>query len=330
MLMKNGSDSLNLISIHSHKGGVGKTTLAAVLAAALAQRGQKVCLLDLDLLAPALATVLGVQETWPGIGEFLFCMRDEKGEESRGYKPKEVCRPVESRWAGAGDSGVWLVPARADYELARGAQSYLMAEERSGLLEARVEILLEGLRKELKITTFVLDLAPSLFGMSGAVFRLAARLEQSVVLVSTPAYADLRGTQAMLNQMFEAVEDAADYEAVGKQAGTDRAASTPRMAFLLNRFLGDPDSGNQRTAVMRVMRAALGKEGDFQDAGLVEQWLKKFDRVATMPENPDWRRLSEVRLGPAEPPVSLGQVVTKEIRDLAEWLESASKEPENR
>ena len=41
--MKNGPDSLNLVSIHSHKGGVGKTTLAAVLAAALAQRGQEVC-----------------------------------------------------------------------------------------------------------------------------------------------------------------------------------------------------------------------------------------------------------------------------------------------
>jgi hypothetical protein len=41
---------MKIISIHSHKGGCGKTTLALVLAKAHAMAGKKVCLLDLDFL----------------------------------------------------------------------------------------------------------------------------------------------------------------------------------------------------------------------------------------------------------------------------------------
>ncbi len=41
------------IAFHSYKGGTGKTTLAANLAAYLAKRGHNVCLLDFDVYAPS-------------------------------------------------------------------------------------------------------------------------------------------------------------------------------------------------------------------------------------------------------------------------------------
>jgi MinD-like ATPase involved in chromosome partitioning or flagellar assembly len=44
------------ISIHSHKGGSGKTLVAMNLAAHLAQNGQRVALMDMDLTAPSLGT----------------------------------------------------------------------------------------------------------------------------------------------------------------------------------------------------------------------------------------------------------------------------------
>src|SRR5919201_2375890 len=42
------------IAFHSYKGGTGKTTIAANLAALLAKRGYRVFLLDLDVYAPSL------------------------------------------------------------------------------------------------------------------------------------------------------------------------------------------------------------------------------------------------------------------------------------
>jgi len=44
------------LAFHSYKGGTGKTTLLANLAALYAMNGKKVCLLDFDLYAPSLCT----------------------------------------------------------------------------------------------------------------------------------------------------------------------------------------------------------------------------------------------------------------------------------
>jgi chromosome partitioning protein len=43
-------------ALHSYKGGTGKTTLIANLAALYAMRGMRICLLDFDLYAPSLST----------------------------------------------------------------------------------------------------------------------------------------------------------------------------------------------------------------------------------------------------------------------------------
>ena len=55
-----------IIAVHSYKGGTGKTLLSVNLATMLANKGKKICLLDLDFRAPSLSAVFNVEkvECW--------------------------------------------------------------------------------------------------------------------------------------------------------------------------------------------------------------------------------------------------------------------------
>jgi len=50
-----------IVSFYSFKGGVGRSTLLGCVAYALAKQGKKVCILDLDLEAPGIGTLLQAQ-----------------------------------------------------------------------------------------------------------------------------------------------------------------------------------------------------------------------------------------------------------------------------
>ncbi|NPV02649.1 MAG: Mrp/NBP35 family ATP-binding protein [Brevinematales bacterium] len=52
-----------IIPVYSSKGGVGKSTVAVNLAAALAKRGVKTALLDLDIYGPSIPRMLGISGT---------------------------------------------------------------------------------------------------------------------------------------------------------------------------------------------------------------------------------------------------------------------------
>jgi flagellar biosynthesis protein FlhG len=68
---------MHIIPIASGKGGVGKSTVAANLAVAFAQAGQRVVLADLDLGASNLHLIIGHQAPQLGIGTFLGDTRSD-------------------------------------------------------------------------------------------------------------------------------------------------------------------------------------------------------------------------------------------------------------
>ena len=65
------AETTTIIPIAGGKGGVGKSFVTANLAVALARRGHRTIAVDLDLGNSNLHTLLGLQNRYPGVGEYL-------------------------------------------------------------------------------------------------------------------------------------------------------------------------------------------------------------------------------------------------------------------
>jgi ATP-binding protein involved in chromosome partitioning len=57
----------NIVAVGAGKGGVGKSTIAVILAAGLKREGAKVGLMDADVYGPSIPKMLGVEQERPGV-----------------------------------------------------------------------------------------------------------------------------------------------------------------------------------------------------------------------------------------------------------------------
>lgn len=72
-----GSDKGKVVTFYSYKGGVGRTTTLALTALQLVREGKKIIVVDLDLEAPGLSTLLKPETEYPKYGVVDFLIENE-------------------------------------------------------------------------------------------------------------------------------------------------------------------------------------------------------------------------------------------------------------
>ena len=163
-------------TLHSIKGGVGRSTTAAVLAWHLARRGEDVLVVDLDLESPGLAaTVL------PEAAQPTFGVVDWFVEELVGQGDDVLGRMVASpAWAHDLTGGVWVAPAHGhdpgEY-LAKLGRVYV--DTAADPWTARLRRMLERLETTLSPTVVLIESRSGLHDIAAAT---VADLDADVML----------------------------------------------------------------------------------------------------------------------------------------------------
>ena len=167
------SSQTSAYTLHSMKGGVGRSTTAAVLAWHLAQRGENVLVVDLDLESPGLSSAMLEPSMRPDFGVVDWFVEDMVGQGDRVIEGM-IARPG---WQTDLQGEVCVVPAHGanlgEY-LAKLGRVYLdkrqtMDGDQSDVQWAqRLEQMLQNLRQAARPTTVLLDSCSGLHDIAAA------------------------------------------------------------------------------------------------------------------------------------------------------------------
>ena len=167
------SPKTSLYTLYSVKGGVGRSTTAAVLAWHLAQRGESVLVVDLDLESPGLSSAMlepSMQPDYGVVDWFVEDLVDQGGEIIEGM----IARPS---WQTDLRGEVCIVPAHGgnfgEY-LAKLGRVYLDKRQTVDGRQSnvrwtqRLEQMLRGLRQTVQPTTVLLESRSGLHDIAAA------------------------------------------------------------------------------------------------------------------------------------------------------------------
>lgn len=165
-----------IISVHSFRGGTGKSNSSANLAAILASRGLRVAVVDTDVQSPGIHVLFGYDADLPGktLNDFLYGTGTIT----------EAAHDVTDRIGVGGNGGkLWLVP------------SSIKAVDIAKVLRQGydVELLNEGFRtlaKDLALDVLLIDTHPGLNEET----LLSITISDILVLILRPDKQDYQGT----------------------------------------------------------------------------------------------------------------------------------------
>lgn len=190
------------ISIHSYRGGTGKTNLSANLAALLVRAGRRVAVVDTDIQSPGLHVPFGwsATPTGPTLNEYLW---GACAIEAAAY-------PVAEADVGP---GLFLVPG----SLSTAAITKVLRE---GFDVGRLNEGFRRLKRELALDALIIDTHPGLNPET----LLSLAVSDCVVVVLRPDQQDYQGTSVTVDvaRRLEVPELAVLLNKVPD--GTDRAA----------------------------------------------------------------------------------------------------------
>lgn len=178
------------ISIHSSRGGTGKTVIATNLAAILASKGLNVALLDLDFRAPSLATVFSKRIKSPvrcWLNDFLDgrCTADQ------------VLLDVSKQFSFKGKLLVGLANPSID------AIRNIMEKSRAWEVTAVKKLfsLLSSMFNDMRVDCCIFDTSP---GVQYSSINSAVSSDLSVIITTLDSL-DLEGTEHMLLDLYDAL-----------------------------------------------------------------------------------------------------------------------------
>ena len=151
-------------TLYSVKGGVGRSTTAAVLAWHLARKGEKVLVVDLDLESPGLSTAILEPSAQPQFGVADWFVEDLVGQ-GEAVLERMIASPA---WRGDFEGDVRVVPAHgkdAGEYLAKLGRAYLGA---GGTWNDRLRKLLTHLEERCEPTVVLVESRSGLHDIAAA------------------------------------------------------------------------------------------------------------------------------------------------------------------
>lgn len=250
-----------IVSIHSFRGGTGKSNTTASIAAQLALEGKRVGVVDTDIQSPGIHVLFGLNEAKMGhtLNEYLRgeCTIDEVAFSIADHLQGDT---GEGRKQLAGKT-LWLIPSSI-----KGSEISQVLRE--GYDVNRLNKGLQDIRKSLKLDFLLIDTHPGLNDET----LLSIAISDILIIILRPDQQDFQGTAVTVD--------------------IARSLGVPRLVLVVNKALSRYDFDGIRKQVESTYRAPVAGvmplTEDMADLGSADIFSLRY------PDHPWSKALREV------------------------------------